>query len=413
MTGLESWVDGFIAAERDPERIDAWVRRTWAAIETDVPQLATIPGREELGELIRVAIGEHWRAFLDHLSGEGDFRLVPTAAELARELPRRHLDLTLLLAIYRAAQRSSWTYATEVVREAPAGVDHEEVLVLFWTEAAAWLDASVEESLVLHQREAAQIQQRGDAQRFEAVRGVLEGRDGAELDPRELSAALGGYPATGSHVALVLTALTPDALATLEPAARRIAARFGARAPLIVRPSGREAWCWVPSERARPTEPRSAEAVELDPAQLRVTIAGPHAGLDGFVLAHNEARAAQVVALAGRTGLTAYDDVAALCLLALDPAAATRFARRVLGPLADARHGKLRETVRVVLTTPGGSEAVGGVLGVHKNTVRYRIGQAERLLGGPIQERARDLLLALDYAETFLLDVRAESPVNR
>ena len=50
----------------------------------------------------------------------------------------------------------------------------------------------------------------------------------------------------------------------------------------------------------------------------------------------------------------------------------------------------------------GASDRLAERLGVHKNTIRYRVAQAERLLGHPLRERAGDLLLALDYHDAFL-----------
>ena len=111
------------------------------------------------------------------------------------------------------------------------------------------------------------------------------------------------------------------------------------------------------------------------------------------------------VALAPRrmVAVTAYDDVAALTLLALDHEAAERFTRMTLGELAAPEHDQLRLTVRSVLTSPDNADVIAAALGVHKNTVRYRLHQAERLLGRPLAIRAGDLLLALDYYEAFLI----------
>ncbi|WP_300679826.1 helix-turn-helix domain-containing protein [Nocardioides sp.] len=390
---LDTWVTGFITAERAPDHIDAWVDRTWTAIAAEVPEIAD---DADLATLIRTAISQHWQAFLDVLSGGTTFSLVPAAVDLAHELARRHLGLTSLFSIYRAAQRASWTYATEVVQAAPDSLDHEAILVIFWTQAGDWLDASVEESLRLHQEEAARIERRGDAQRFEAVQALLTGEAGDAHEPRELSATLGGYPVTGTHVALVLTALTSDALTALEPTAHKVAAQLGSRAPLVVRPSGREIWCWVPVK----VDPEGDLLVEAP--SIRVTVAGPHPGVDGFVLAHQEARAAVPAALARGSAVTTYDEVAALIALHASPASAERFTRRVLGPLADPEHAHLRQTALTVITTPGSADQVATVLGLHKNTVRYRMAQVERLLGRPVQHRIGDLVLALEYAGTFL-----------
>ena len=91
-----------------------------------------------------------------------------------------------------------------------------------------------------------------------------------------------------------------------------------------------------------------------------------------------------------------------MTLLTHDPDAAERFARTVLRGLAATELAELRDTVRHVLTTADSADQVAKSLGIHKNTVRYRTQQAERLLGHPIRERAGDLLLALDYFTAFL-----------
>jgi hypothetical protein len=388
-----AWVLEFVRSEQAPDHVDAWVQRTHDAIRAEVPDIATDDALVERG------IREHWLAFLDHLVGDGPVVFVPAAQELAVTLARRHGDLSVLFKIYRVAQQASWSYATEVVASAPDGLDHGGILVEFWSAAATWLDNAIEESTLLHQRETRRVQQRGDAQRYDVVRGVLAGE---HHEPRELSAALGGYPLTTGHVALVLTALTPDAIAVLEPTALRLATTLGSGRPLVVKPGGRELWCWVPV-----TAPPGPLAVEVDTAAVRVTLGGPHDGVDGFVAAHADARAAQRVALESRRprSVTAYDDVAALALLATDPEGARRFTERTLRGLAAPEAERLRETVRTVLATPGGMEGAGRTLGIHKNTVRYRVGQAEKLLGHGLLERVRDLALALDYYETFLAPV--------
>lgn len=379
---LMAWVADFVEEVRRPEVVEEWVDRTVAAIRTAVPET------QEFVEDLTVAVRDQWLAFLDRLLDSRPFALPPSARQIVLEVARRRLDLPVLLAVYRIAQKESWDYATSVVREAPATLDHEALLIDFWGRAVTWLDASVEESVLLHQAEVRRIEQRGDAQRFQLVSAVL---DGEPHDPVALSASLGGYPVSGDHVALVLHAMTLDGIGHLEPIARRLAGR---NRSVVVRPGGRELWSW--------TAPHEHDTADIDPALVRVSLGGAAHGLDGFVASHREARAALPVALARPTPLTRYGDVAALTLLTADPDAAERFVRRTLGALADPDAGRLRETVRAVLTTPGGAEAAARQLGVHKNTVRYRVTAAERLLGGRLQARVGDLVLALDYFETFL-----------
>jgi hypothetical protein len=391
VTEMTSWAQSFAAAQRAPGELVPWVERTSAAILAGVPEIAD----SDLAPLIHRAVEEHWLAFLDGLFSEASFALVGSAGEAAVELARRHLGLPVLLRIYRIAQETSWDFAIDVIRHAPADLDHEALLVWFWGRAAAWFNASVDASVLLHQAEVARIRQAGDAERFEIVTELLAGTG----DPVTASARLGGHPLTGPQVGLVAHALTAEATAHLEPALLRVAARLGRARPLVVRPGGREVWAWLATGRTD----LGAEPIGVD-GDVRVTLGGPMPGLDGFVAAHRDAIAAQRVALADRRGylVTAYEDVAALALLAGDHPAAERFARRTLGALAEPSAGVLRETARAVLSTPGGAAAIASRLAVHGNTVRYRVGQLERLLGRPLPERAGDLLLALDYYDAFL-----------
>ena len=149
-----------------------------------------------------------------------------------------------------------------------------------------------------------------------------------------------------------------------------------------------------------------AAATDIDASQVRLTVGGPAAGLAGFIAAHRDALMAQRVALSPvrEVAVTEYSQVAALTLLALDHESAARFARDTLGPLADSDQRHLRDTVRIVLTSPESADVVAARLGVHKNTVRYRVQQAERMLDRPLQTGAGDLLLAIDYLDAFPID---------
>ena len=71
------------------------------------------------------------------------------------------------------------------------------------------------------------------------------------------------------------------------------------------------------------------------------------------------------------------------------------FVRRELGALAgeDDAAARLRETVLAYLEA--GMDGAAARLAIHRNTVRYRLRQAEDLRGRPITERRRELELAL------------------
>ena len=394
MTEISAWLAAFADDQRRPEEVARWAAATADAILAD--------GEVDLADLrplLLKAVEEHWYAFLDRITlPDAEFELVPTARAIALEAARRHLGLPLLLKVYQRAQEASWDFAVQVVGQAPDDLDHEALLVWFWTKATAWFGSSVEQSVLIHQTETNRIRQRGDARRFEVVSEALDTRS---VSPTELSAALDGHPINiPGHVALVAHALTADSIEQLESALTAVIRRAGHARAVLVRPGGREMWAWL----ALGERPDAMSGNGIDPTAVRVTLGVGGSGLDGFVAAHLDAQAAQRVALApGRQEpVTAYDDVAALVLVAHDPAAAERFTRTTLRGLADAPHDRLRETVREVLTSAETADRLAERLGIHKNTIRYRVAQAERLLGRPLRERAGDLLLALDYHDAFL-----------
>lgn len=393
-----AWLSDFVVAALDEPQVEAWVDRIATAAVQELPELTRDP---DLAGLVRATVDEQWRAFLAGLDGpESHPALVPSAADLAVELARRHHELPVLLGAYRAAQREAWAYATEVARAAPDEIDRSAVLIALWSRAGQWLDHALGASVVVHQDERRRVRHSGAAQRFEVVRAILSGDDPGR---REIATGLGGYPLGARHTVVLVRALAPEGTTRLEAGIHALAAAMSSGHALVVEPGGRELWAWVPDG-----DPGRLGPVDVPPGLL-AAVGGPAAGLDGFRAAHAEALEAQRVALASRrpTPLTAYADVAGLALLARDPVAAEAFARRVLGAVAEdtPAAARMRQTLRAVLANPGRTEAAAAALSVHKNTVRYRLGQAERTLGRPVTERSGDLELALRYFDTFLAPV--------
>ncbi|CAN5735902.1 hypothetical protein BH18ACT15_BH18ACT15_00940 [soil metagenome] len=85
-------------------------------------------------------------------------------------------------------------------------------------------------------------------------------------------------------------------------------------------------------------------------------------------------------------------------LAAQPPLALESYVAAVLGPLLErdrARSSDLMGSVRAYIETGGRWEAGAEALGVHRHTLRYRVRQAEELLG-------RDLSSAEDRLEVWL-----------
>lgn len=397
---LAAFLHEFVAEEMQPQRVDEWVARVAEFVVSGVPEMVAHP---DLAEMMLETARDQWQTFVHTVLASDDsahvrFEMPQSAAAIAIEVARRRLDLGVLVNAYRMAQRAAWDYATGVVAELPDDVDHAELLIRFWTAAGAWLDAVVEHSIMLHQNETRRIQQRGDAQRHDLVKRVL---DGEPFEPRELSAGLGGYAISGTHVAFILVADGADSIAHLEATAVRLAERLGAHRPLLVQPGGRELWCWAAG--VDPARLGVLPRTEMLPG-IRVTVGGPHAGTDGFVGAYEDARRAQRLSRAPRAPrVIVYEDVAPVALLAADPATES-YVRRTLAKLASDEPAvvRLRETVAAYIDTCGSVAEVAQRFDLHKNTVRYRLDQASKLVGLPLDGHASAIGLAIAYYDALL-----------
>ncbi|MBF6278399.1 MULTISPECIES: helix-turn-helix domain-containing protein [Nocardia] len=117
--------------------------------------------------------------------------------------------------------------------------------------------------------------------------------------------------------------------------------------------------------------------------------------------------AAQRVAVNGATRmpLIKYADVELVCLTTGDGSidAMRTLIARELGRLAARGEAteRLRETLRVYLASGCHAGRTGEVLGVHPNTVRYRVRHAEGMLGRIVEERRVHIELALRALHTF------------
>ncbi|NKS55613.1 Fis family transcriptional regulator, partial [Rhodococcus hoagii] len=101
--------------------------------------------------------------------------------------------------------------------------------------------------------------------------------------------------------------------------------------------------------------------------------------------------------------VTSYTHVELVSMLSADPDAMRALvARELAGFLGeDAASERLRDTLRAVMNCHGNHEAAARRLGIHKNTVRYRMQRAEEILGGDILARRLKLELALECFEAF------------
>ena len=178
-----------------------------------------------------------------------------------------------------------------------------------------------------------------------------------------------------------------------------VAESLGASSALTVA-QGRHLACWA--GRREPQHLSDLRVPRGAGRGLSVAAGTPAAGVEGFVLSHREALLARRVAqLRGdRAARVAFPDLALEALMVDDVDAGRRFAKRELGPLGagDDATMRLASTLAVFLEEGASFVRAARRLGVHTNTVTYRVRRAEELLGHRVSERQLELRVALRLA---------------
>jgi hypothetical protein len=340
----------------------------------------------------------------------GSVQPPPEAIGYTKEYVVRGLELSLMQRAYRTAQGVFGGIILERLRAATDDAERlAEAMAFFNAWIFAYVEAIERRLTDVYASEHEQWARGAAAVRAAEVRALLGGTGAA--DPAAVSLRL-GYELDRIHVGFVVWSEEEgerpgdagDLFAEMERAAAAVARSLGAGTPLTVA-EGRHLACWAgcrsEPELSRLRLPRSGVH------GLSVAAGTPAPGVEGFVLSHHEALLARRVAQLrgeGDGAVATYPDLALEALLARDPEAARRFAARELGPLVagDDATARLASTVAIFLEEGSSFVRAGRRLGIHANTVGYRIRRAESLLGRPLTERQLELRVALRLAR--LLD---------
>jgi hypothetical protein len=360
----------------------------------------------------------------------------PEAIAYAKEYVVRGLDFGLLQRAYRTAQGAFAGMVLERLRETAGDADHlADAMGYFNAWIFAWIEALERQLTEVYMGEREQWVRGAAAMRAAEVRALLGGARG---DSAEVSQRL-GYELERWHVGYVVwsdtAAEAPGAgqalFGEMEQVAAAVAESLGARSALTVA-QGRHLACWagrlepqhledlrVPRRIPRSVRSSPSRAGKTANAPLGGIRAGgadlgsaggglsvaagtPSHGVEGFVLSHREALLARQVAQLRDEGAAcvAYPDLALEALMVDDVDSARRFASRELGPLLaeDDATVRLASTLAVFLEEGASFARAARRLGVHTNTVTYRVHRAEELLGHRVTERQLELRVALRLA---------------
>jgi DNA-binding PucR family transcriptional regulator len=250
-----------------------------------------------------------------------------------------------------------------------------------------YLDRAAQQVLAEYEDELAAQGAGTPRAREETVLALLAGRVPTDRQLAEL-----GYSLSSTHQALVVwrdSRMRPT-VAALHPTnvAERLCRALGRRYLLMDR-GPNETWAWMELPSVAAAQAPHGPGVGLgDIGDAHVAIGQASTGVAGFRVSHEDAGRVQVAVAQARRrapSITHYAEIALVTLLTADRSAAEDYVCRQLGELAGGSPEmvRLRRTIRVFLDTGRSHARTGVVLGIHRNTVRYRIQRAEQLLGRP------------------------------
>jgi DNA-binding PucR family transcriptional regulator len=324
------------------------------------------------------------------------------ALAYAQDLARFGLPLEVIFQVGHVGQsqiRKDWIERFSALQgdeRAVGAMGYCESFTFLWMEALyrQWRESFLAEREVWEESVA--------AVQLETVRAILRGETANEkLAGRRLR-----YELAGPQRAFLLWSEEPvvdedDVLVR----ARRVGEAVGGSQLLLIPLAGGMVAGWVNTGDTIATDQVRNLLRETDGPPLRVAFGSAQVGLEGFRRSHEEALETRRVArLPGRAGpVHEYRAVALTALTTSDVEQARRFVVDELGTLAarDDATVRIATTLKAYFEELGNAGRVARRLGIHKNTVLYRLQRAEQLLGRPLDERHLELHIALTLARSI------------
>ncbi|HET6187688.1 MAG TPA: helix-turn-helix domain-containing protein [Trebonia sp.] len=326
----------------------------------------------------------------------------PAAAlEYARRLAQRGTPLTPLLRAYRLGHTclSDWLLK-ELARQTNDAQMLTAATLGMSKIVAGYVDQTSEEIVAAYTRERESWLRNRSAVRAARIRDLLSGQ---RVNVSATEAAL-GYRLRQYHVGMVcwtgdVTAAV-DNITRLEHAISHVAGRVACGGePVFLPRDESSAWAWLPLG-IRDTFDAAAASTADVVGDIHFAFGDPAKGTTGFRLTHQQAIAAQAVALtAGSTPprSVVFSEVAPVAMMLGSADLLRAWVLSTLAGLAtdDEHHARLRETLLTFLQTGGSYKTTAERLALHKNSVQYRIHKAEESLGKRVGENQHDVELAL------------------
>jgi hypothetical protein len=385
--------------QRSP-RCERLITRLAAELEAETDDLTAylvrgIVDEMELRNIDDDLLEELWRASRAcvHLlstmsriwSAPRDIPAPPETLEWVRDLAARGFPLELPVRVFRighAGYLGEWERRLGVSGESTAVILESIGVISAYT--FAWVDTVLAPVVNTNGAEIERNARSMHAVRLETLEEILSN----ELDDTQIAGARLGYNLTRPLLGFMVWSDTdgPDpALERLEEIAANVADLFDAgHRPLLLRAAPRLVYGWSAHGRCDTETAARAEQM-LRGTTLRLAVGRAASGVAGFRVSHDDARRARRVARMVRRDeqVIRYEDVSTIDLLIDDRAAAERVTRSALGELArdDPKMRELRVALQTFLAEGHNYARAARRLGLHENTLAYRVRRALELAG--------------------------------
>ncbi len=383
--------------------VAAVVARQAAAVPEDVSKviLGEIPqldDDEPLRALLCACIASSVETCLQVMQYRidlADVRAPAVAVEYARRLAQRGIPLTALLRACRLGHAGvSGCLLTELAEHTSDAKMIIAAALAVSRILAEYLDQVCEQMADVYTRERENWLRRRNAAWTARIGDLLSGE---RVSVSAAEAAL-SYRLRQYHVGLVCWTAGADSLTGLGHAVSHLAAQIAGGEPVFLPRDQSSAWAWLPLGIRDRSGAAAAAAAGAD-GDLHFAFGQAAWGLTGFRLTHQQALAAQAVALAAGSPprVVTFGQVAPVAMMLGSADLLRAWVLATLGGLAtdDEHHARLRDTLLVFLQSGSSYKTAAEQMVLHKNTVHYRIRKAEESLGRPAARNRYDIALAL------------------
>lgn len=371
----------------------------------DLPELFRDDGAIESNVVSATASLRAVARLLRDDTDTSQIELPPETVAHAKDSARQGLPVASLLRTYRIGHAALWDLVVAQLAAHARSADDLAAAVSYCSARFfGYIDAAQLLADQVYATERERFARSSAALRAETIAALLEGRlTDAQLAGRRLRHDLDRMH-VGVWAWFTRAPERGDPYAVLEQAVAELAHSTGL-GPALVQPQGTHAVAgWLSAD--HPVNAAVFADVRLAADAYRdvmLAVGEPASGVEGFRTTHAQASSARRVAtLIGRRPgqVTRFAPFELQAMVSGDLDQVSAFVRRELGPLAadDDTTIRLAATLRAYLDEHASRSRAATRLGVHENTIRYRVKQVEELLGRSVEEDTLNLRVALALA---------------